>query len=559
MIVSYRVFFLIKGLEKFFLFILSINISIDMSIPVIQLDRIPNYIDPVNRELWFETSSTASNSQDFKYIYQVQFKNEPFDTNSFTNLSTLYKVPPRPSDGHGFFTPHQILKSYFQYYPSPFQKGWASGFVGTIGQNAGILDNYFEYRLKYGFEYNPQLTFARTFDYLGNLGLSFSTAPGLLPGDLIIIDKDNKFVNPSYDGTASVIGTQSATQIILDIAYGVATNNESGNIINLQRISATTSSRYTFNGTRQYEELNKDYTQYVLGYTNSQAFFLTDWQDLISGTQSPINPKNVYIGPSPATHQYETLSMIDNSFTASTAVFEFYDIDNQYITGASVVLSTGNRFRRLDLGVGPQNIEDQFGTGFIDFSTGICAYYLVRIVRGVSRLSIEKRYNLKSHCLEDIQGFYNYQPLTFIWLNRLGGWDYFTFIKDNKKTTTIERTNWQRTLPIDYTYGQIYRQANRGTSNLSTFAEETYEVKSDWINDNESIFLENLFTSPEVYIIINGTYSGGDPNVYQDFTGRIQPINIISTSYETKTTLRDKMYNLTVNYKWSLPVNLQNQ
>lgn len=530
-----------------------------MPIPTIQLDRIPEYIEPVNRELWFETSSTASNSQDFKYIYQVQFRNEPFESNQFITLPTLYKTPPRPSDGHGFFTPHQILKSYFQFYPSPFQKGWASGFVGTIGQNAGILDNYFQYRLKYGFEYNPQLTFARTYNYLGNLGLSFSTAPGLIPGDLIIIDKDNKFVNPNYDGTASVIGTQSATQIVLDIPFGVATNNESGNIINLQRVTATTSIVHTFNGTRQYQDLNVDYTKYIMGYTNSQAYFLTDWIDPISGTQSPINGKKVYVGPTPGSHTYETLSLLNNSFTQSTYSIEFYDLEENYLTGVSVNLSSANRFRRLDIGIGPQNIEDQFGTGVIDFSQGNVSYYIVRVVRGVTRLSVEKRYNVKQFCYEPVQGFYNYEPTTIVFLNRLGGWDYYTFIKDNKKTTTIERTSWNKVLPIDYTYGTIYTQPQRGQTNLTTYAESVYEVKSDWLTDTESIFLESLVTSPEVYVIINGTYSGGNPNNYTQFTGRVQPITILNTSYETQTTLRQRMYNMTLQYKWALPINLQNQ
>jgi len=522
-----------------------------MPIPSINLDRIPDYIEPVNRELWFETSSTASNENDFKYIFKVQWRNEPFDTNQYIENTTIYKVPPRPIVGNGFFTPHKILQSYFQFYPSPFQKGWISGFVGNIGQNAGILDNYFEYRLKYGFEYNPNLTFSQCYNYLGNLGLSFSQAPGLIAGDLITIDKTNKFINPSYDGTASVIGTQSATQIILDIPFGVASTNESGVITNLQRISATTSSRYTFNGTRQYWELDKDYTQYIMGYTASPALFLTDWDYN--------TPKPVIRGLTNGLHSYETISMLCNTFTASYATINVYAEDGTNLTGFSIVLSTLNRFRRLDLGVGPQNITDQFGLGLIDFTDPNISYYDVCVKSGVATQSVVMRYKLVDNCYISVQGFDNYEPTTILWLNRLGGWDYFTFTKDNKKTLSIKRDTWIRTLDVDYTYGKIYTQAERGVSNLMTEAETTYEVKSNWITDIESKWLESLFTSTEAYVIINGTYSGGNTNVYQDFTGRIAPINIQNTSYEVQNTMRKKMYNITLQYKMAYTTNLQNE
>lgn len=529
-----------------------------MPIPNIILERTPDYIEPVNTPLWFETSSTASNVQDFKYLFKVDYKNEGFDVNSFIQLPTLYKVPPRPSDGHGFFTPNQVLKGYFQYHVSPFQKGWNSGFVGAIGSNPGLDNGYFQYRLRYGFEYNPQLQFSQTYNYLGQLALSFSVAPGFQAGDLIIIDKDNKFVNSYYDGTASVIGTQSATQIITDVPFGVAVNNETGNIINLQRISATTSTFHTFNGTRQYHELDKDYSTYIMGYTPSVlGEFLTDYP--FGGTAGGWGqPKTIYIGCTSGGHSYETLSMINNSFTSSICAINIYDSSDNSITGASFVILSTNKYRRLEVGIGPQNIEDLFGTGFYDFTTDQAAYYTVQILRGVTPLSPLLRYDLRRQCYQETEGFIdNEEPQTIIFLNRKGGWDYFTFIKDKVKTSQIQRDEWYRTLPIDYQYGLIYRDAERGRSNLNTFVEETYTIQSDWIRDYESAWLESLFTSPEVYLIVNGKYVGGTQ--YTDFTGRYIPITILDTAYETRTYMRNQMFNVKLSYKFAIPTNLQNQ
>lgn len=522
-----------------------------MSVPNIILERIPDYIEPVNKELWFETSSTASNVQDFKYVFKIEAKNEPFETNSYIQFSTLYKVPPRPSDGHGFFTPHPVLKALFQYYPSPFQQGFKSGFVGlNPGQNAGILDNYFEYRLKYGFEYNPNLTFTQTYNYLGQLALSFSVAPGFQAGDLIIIDKTNKFVNSYYDGTASILGSQSSTQWVTDVPYGTNVLNESGTIINLQRISATTSARYTFNGTRQYYELDKDYTKYICGFTATPGYFLTNW--------SPDRYKPVYRGLTSGLHEYQTISLISATPTQSAMVVEIFDIDDNLISSASVLLSNTQRYRRLDFGVGPQNLHDEFFPAF-DFNDPTYDHYRVTLKKGVATQSQTYNFKLKDYCYKPVDGFINYELTTVVWLNRVGGWDYFSFIKDKKKTLTIQKNLWTQQVPIDYTYGSIYTRAQRGQATLNNFAQETFEVKSDWIDDYQSQWLEELYTSPEAYVIINGTYSGGDPNDYTQFTGRIAPINILNTSYEVQTTLRNKMYNITLQYRMSYPLNLQNQ
>lgn len=521
-----------------------------MSIPNVILERQPAYLAPVNKELWFEASSTASNSQDFKYLWQILAKNEPFEINQYINFSTIYKVPPRPSDGHGFFTPHQVIKALFQFYPSPFQQGWKTGVVGAAGVNPGVLDNYFEYKVNYGFEYTPNLSFTRTYNYLGNVGLSFSTAQSFNAGDIVTIEMTNQFINTAYNGTASILGSQSVTQWITDIPFGTAVANESGTIVNLRRISASSSSRYTYNGTRQYHELNEDFTKYLCGYTASQAYFMTEWD--------PNVPKQVYVGLTSGLHAYETFSILCATPTQSRVELNFYQEDGTLVTGLSVVLPTNNRYRRLDFGIGPQNLVDEFGN-LIDWTDPLLDKYTAVIKSGVATQSKVYTWKVKRYCDQAVQGFTNYELTTILWLNRVGGWDYFGFIKDKKKKVDIQKNYWVGQLPIDYTYGAIYTRAQRGRTTLNNFAEETFEVMSDWIDDYTSSWLQGLFTSTEAYVVINGTYSGGDPNDPTQFTGRIAPINIVNNSYEVQNTLRNKMFNVSVTYQMSFPLNLQNQ
>ena len=162
----------------------------------------PDEWAPVNRELWYKVDSGSSSVSDFKYLFRIQKKNEPFATTNYSTLST-YKVPPSPG-GYALFSPHQLLKSFFDYSINPFQSGWASNFVG--GANSGIPEGLVQYTINYGYEYNPSQDYYDVFYFNAtNVGLTFSTPHGLTAGDIITINKTNKQVNVAYDGTASVV------------------------------------------------------------------------------------------------------------------------------------------------------------------------------------------------------------------------------------------------------------------------------------------------------------------------------------------------------------------
>jgi hypothetical protein len=237
----------------------------------------PDLLAPVNKELWYQVNSGSSSVTNFKYIFRVQEKLEPFASTSFTALN-IYKIPPRPTTGDGLFSPHRLLKSFILNKVNPYQTDWKSGFVSSTAP--GIPGALVQYNVKYGYEYNPSQNWADTYFQSGNLGLTFSTPHGLELGDIITLDKDNKTVNPSYDGTCSVIQVVDTRLIKTDKAWGVSSINESGTITSLLRLTATSSNRTTYNGTRQYMERTKDFstTNILNGSTSS---FLSTYNRII--------------------------------------------------------------------------------------------------------------------------------------------------------------------------------------------------------------------------------------------------------------------------------------
>ena len=462
----------------------------------ITLSNEPNILSPVNADLWFRLNSASSGLTNFKYLFNPITNVEPY-TATNTVLST-YRIPPRP-DGYGIFSPHRPLKSYLINNVKPFITGF------TISE--ATLNNY---NIRYGFEYDPGLTFSDTFTSSSYLGLTFSTLHDFEVGDLIIVDKTNKTFNSGYDGTCSVTNIVGSYSIRTDKTYDTTSilTNESGLITSLKRFTGTSSTLYYYNGTRQYDERATDFTNvYTLNSTTSK--FLTSHN---------ITYKKI------DTNDYETLNMFlpVKSMTYSM-ILNTYNSAGSVLNTYTYSIYPVNSYRSLFFGVGPLN----FGLSF----SGVDNYSVVLKSYTYSTISETKYYRIDDSCSI-------YDKVRLCFLNRQGGWDYFSFTQDSKKQVAIERTEYEKVLDWDYEIG------DRGSTILSQKTEVTYTINSNWITEKECIFLEQLFTSPEVYII-----SGS--NKY--------PIIILDKSYEVKTLLRNKIFNMIVNYKLAYNQNLQNE
>lgn len=70
--------------------------------------------------------------------------------------------------------------------------------------------------------------FSDTFFYQGKVGLTFSSPHNLIEGDIITIDKDDKSINPSYDGETEIINILDDYKIITNIDWLNDSTGESG-------------------------------------------------------------------------------------------------------------------------------------------------------------------------------------------------------------------------------------------------------------------------------------------------------------------------------------------
>jgi hypothetical protein len=143
-----------------------------------------------------------------------------------------------------------------------------------------------------------------------------------------------------------------------------------------------------------------------------------------------------------------------------------------------------------------------------------------------------------------------YTPHTLVFLNKLGGYDSFTFAKVSKKSYDIEKKEYSQ-LPYTISsatgemsyYNGIALNDNQITY-YGTFKEKLI-VNTDIINEDTYKWLGELVTSPQIYICDNAY------NFY------LVPVMIKQSNFEFKTRINDKAFNLQLELEYGDMQNVQ--
>ncbi len=267
----------------------------------------------------------------------------------------------------------------------------------------------------------------------------------------------------------------------------------------------TSSAIYAINASLQYLEfIDWDYTDYQLG--SSSKKFLTN---------SPSN--KVQLGERVWLYTLNTTTA-----NYSKRIIKTYDssgslLDTFTATNSITSATDANRFLRTS--VGPYHVLQQHGSTALDD----VAYYTVEIqTAGNSQISEAKRFDLVESC--------KYTPVRIHFLNKLGGFDSFTFTKVSQEDSDISRTGW--------TKGQTetITSRDRYTTVSSVKIKDKLVVNSDWISEEESIWLKELITSPVIF---------------QELNDRLIAINCKTTNYSLKKSVNEKVFNLRAEFEYT--------
>ncbi len=194
----------------------------------------------------------------------------------------------------------------------------------------------------------------------------------------------------------------------------------------------------------------------------------------------------------------------------------------------------------LYFGCGTKNLETQsLVTNARPSSNANWAYYRIcgTTTTGVSssepstrctKFYYFYRYNSGAKVDDRHQSCTKYDNIRLAWVNRLGAWDYMNFRGKSMESISIE-SNEMESVPGTWneaTYN--YNSWDRGKKTLFKKATKKLTINSDWLNEDEGAWLEELFTSNEIQIL-DDTYT------------IIYPVVITDKAYTTKTSLNNKI------------------
>lgn len=138
---------------------------------------------------------------------------------------------------------------------------------------------------------------------------------------------------------------------------------------------------------------------------------------------------------------------------------------------------------------------------------------------------------------------WGFDPIRFVWLNNLGGRDWYTFIKRNTYTQNATRDTFYQ-LPGYWSTAQWSVQdinpARWGTTVFKMQLNNTWTASTDWITEEQSEWLRGMFASPSVHVYLPGR---SEPTL----------ITITDANYSVQTYAREKLFQYFVSFVEAQP------
>lgn len=130
-----------------------------------------------------------------------------------------------------------------------------------------------------------------------------------------------------------------------------------------------------------------------------------------------------------------------------------------------------------------------------------------------------------------------FDPIRFSFQNQYGTRDYYTFKSRNTEQDTITNENFYKTIGTWNEGTFTIPNHERGFTTYSQDVITEMTAETDWISQDESDFLRELYKSPDIKII------------YRD---QIIPVVITSTTWDEKTIARQKLSRHIISFRLSI-------
>jgi hypothetical protein len=226
-----------------------------------------------------------------------------------------------------------------------------------------------------------------------------------------------------------------------------------------------------------------------------------------------------------------TTILQDNNF--DIAVFSTYDNNNTLIDSVKVDLSDADNIVNV-IGANPSNLID----GGLDFTN--VKYYTIQIGKETAFPIYDPMSRV--YCFYLVSDDCRFDNVRLGWSNTCGGVDYFNFTKKSELSYNYDRKQYQKVVGSYNTSSFSFNTYDRGMTDRYVTTTKGLQINSDWVSVGEFELLQTLCRSNDVFIINDD--------------GTQTPVLVDTQNFVIKDERYSKLYNVTLNLKYSQPVGL---
>jgi hypothetical protein len=460
----------------------------------------PQSFTPAYNPVKFIIDSTNKNLNGFKYI---------FDVYNGATLIGRFKTLPRIADGYGEEDLSKFLSSYVSW-----------DFQPLVTTDYDAVNSYYNFQVKTGEEYLAQFTYTSALTNSGGFVRVNVTNTFAIGDQINLTQSDGGAANPLVEGLHSVTNS-SGTWFEIGVAWSSVTNaNIDGSVVYADQRKVVTydvtsfSTKNVFNGARTFVQ------------------FTTYNQD----QYNPNGPTKEWLTNQPQTEFNATLGQ-DLWLNVRGRVGKKIAFEND--NGDSFYKTLTNNSTIEGVAVGPNNYGTLTGTG--QLITPTTKYYEFWYDDSGQK-SVKYRVNLDRR--ESITEY----DLTF--LDRMGSFSSFAFQLKAIERGEVTRDEYNQDVKGYVSGGEwTYNTTEFGNSTFNLNNVKTYELNTNWLTDEMSVYFEELITSPQVFMK-RVEYSCPDGVLVT--SGPYVPVIVTNNTYEV---FRQRNKNL---IKYTLVVKLAN-
>ena len=127
-------------------------------------------------------------------------------------------------------------------------------------------------------------------------------------------------------------------------------------------------------------------------------------------------------------------------------------------------------------------------------------------------------------------------------MNQFGVWDYYTFNMKSSKAISTKGSTYQQLEGTWNSSGYKINGYKGGKKSFRVNATEKITMNTDFVNESESEWFEELINSPEVYILKDWNTWDADTVSLNNY---VTPVRLTTSSYTRKTRANDKLMQYT--------------